>query len=63
MRENDMCVREDDKERDRAGCMLVTTITIPLTRPPRPLAYIAADAGHPPILTCHIEVSGNRVSS
>ena len=37
----------------RAGCMLVTTAMNALMRPPRMFAYIAADAGHPSVLTCH----------
>ena len=45
--------------------MLFTTIMMQLTRPPRPLAYIAADASpycsHPPGLTCHRSVKWFRM--
>ena len=41
-------------KRDRAGCMLFTTIMMQLTRPPRPLAYIAADASPYCSLKVHV---------
>ena len=41
--------------------MLVTTTAIALTRPPRLLAYIAADAGHPSALTYHRNVRWFRI--